>query len=379
MKRVLSIVLSVIVIAVSFSIIVSAEYDSVTGVEYEMIAGNGTLHLNGGKIIYHHEVSGVDESVGGQSPVDVFNYRGNESDKEFQDKKEEYRQELIRWAEGVATPDESVVSCTLYDDNYRPMQDSVYTRLIIKYFGLTQKFKGIKRVTKEGIPFVITGDGTGNYILDVDESVKGMHRKIIKIPAERDYTIYYKVLNEKYYFTYTQIANGRTTGTTFSSLQEGLEFCKANADLTKSIKVCPSFESKMYLEGTITCALQLDITYGTSNEAENMMPSKDDNENKKPITPPKENDAVVTDSVEKHTVDEVETDLEISTDDVTSTSLTNDNGTVDTTNSNIVEKEEKISQKSKIIVSGLCVVGIAAMGVGGFVILKKNNVLKNKK
>lgn len=273
MKKTISFCLIFCLLLSAMCLEVYAVTDESTGVEYTIRGYRSTLYLSGADLRetgFHGE---LDNQILATGPSDVFNYWGDVTDAEFVEKRSEYRQTLYDWVERVSAH-RVVAHWNLVDGYDRTLTDSDY--LILKYFNIPTDFKGTKTVQREGIPFVFTGDGNGNIKVAVEKGIEGHHEATLYIPEERIYDMYDDVFSERYSFSFIQRnskspsnPNGLHDFYTADSIQEGLEYCKNNADLSETVNVDVTKDWKVFLNGKISYAINLNVEYGTTSTAGN--------------------------------------------------------------------------------------------------------------
>lgn len=253
---------------------VYAVTDESTGVEYIIRNYRSTLSLRGADLRetgFHGE---LDNKILATGPSEVFNYWGDVTDAAFVEKRSEYRQTLYDWVERVSAH-RVVARWNLVDGYDRTLTDSDY--LILKYFNIPTDFKGTKTVQREGIPFVFTGDGNGNIKVAVEKGIEGHHEATLYIPEERIYDMFDDIFSERYSFTYIvpnsktpTCPNGGCAVYSAESIQEGLEYCKNNADLSEPVYVDVTKDWRIFLNGKISYAITLNVEYGTTSTAGSM-------------------------------------------------------------------------------------------------------------
>lgn len=157
--------------------------------------------------------------------------------------------------------------------------------LSYKFFEVPEKFNGTKEVTKEGILFVVRGDGTGNLYAKVKTDVREIRKVTIKVPTYRDVEV-----NKKEIMNYSATAqfinvnsvsednsmgtNGNYTGT---SLREVLDYCKANADLQKPIDISVSQTYEVIVNALCTGEITMYIEYGNTQTQNTVETNKKSN------------------------------------------------------------------------------------------------------
>lgn len=269
MKKVLSSCLAFCLLLSLLCIDVYAVKDQSTGVEYTVRGYKSTLYLQGADLRetgFHGELN---NAIWATAPNDVFNYWGDVTDSEFVEKRSEYRQSLYDWAQKVPAS-QTVARWNLVDGYERTLTDSDY--LILKYFNIPANLKGTKSIQREGVPFLFTGDGNGNIKVSVEKGIEGHHEAKFYIPEERNYDMTDRLISESYSFSF--IARNSKTPTspngihdfyTAGSMQEGLQHCKQQADLTEPVYVNVTKEWKISLNGSISYAMVLNVEYGTTS------------------------------------------------------------------------------------------------------------------
>lgn len=267
MKKIFSIVLAIFMLISVFTVPSAALVDEQTGLEYT--------------INYHSSLSGADTKGYGSSVVVTtgstkierrpgpYNFSDDIdiADPRFKAEIEKYKKWLVNWAESLEPLSTSYSDLTLCDGNRAQFKKS--DEGFLRFFGLSANFKGQKSIKKNDVPFVVSGDGMGNFTVGVDNSVVGYKKATFTVPAVLSYELHEAQTQEEYHFMYT-VANSKSPSSphgynntyTSGTLREGLKVCSQKADPTECVDIDTYKAYQVWITGTISDEYIINVEYG---------------------------------------------------------------------------------------------------------------------
>lgn len=188
--------------------------------------------------------------------------------KQLSDIWAEHRESVERDAAYYGADETDKDTCYMQDGNECTVVKgkSAYWR----FFGLPLNFSGTKRMEKEGVPFVVTGDGKGTLSFRTDTSEKGVKEFTVTVPPTYDY-METEVTRSKWY-EISYVPKPREENVIYDrsyadkdTLEEALDFCAEYADLNEKIVISGilSYERDYYV--IRSSALELRFIYGNTD------------------------------------------------------------------------------------------------------------------
>ncbi len=194
------------------------------------------------------------------------------TDEQVKDAWQDYRDRVEENAVYCHPDRIDTATCYLQDGNTCTVNNGVTAYW--RFFDLPLDFKGTRQITKEGVPFSVTGDGKGTLSFKAETDMDGTAMAEFTIPPTYDYietevteTSWYEVSYQPKKEKGDKGTYTRST-TECSTLEKALDFCEENADRTEeiAIRAMLAYERTHYV--TASYALVLRIVYGNTDQSD---------------------------------------------------------------------------------------------------------------
>lgn len=294
---------------------------------------------------------------------------------------EKLKKEITAWAEKVEPISKVQCDWTLYNGN---KANFTYNddRALVLFFGLSANYKGTKNVQKGEVPFVVTGDGAGNFSVGVSDSVVGRKTANFFAPAFKEFEVY-EALSEKFDFSYMSAPDApihESKRYETKNFRDGMDFCAKNGDPNEKVDVWESAAVEICVRGTISDDYIINLEYG-NDAGKAPAPSNpqlsDKTESSNSGETPKTDEKADTPSKNNSDIQNNNPTNEIS-DETSEVVLANNNeAQADkdfSANNNIADVEKK--SHTGLYIGVAAAVAVIAVGAGTTVVLLKK---KNKK
>ncbi len=185
------------------------------------------------------------------------------TNKKIELARQRFQERLAEYATYVHTDRTDTATCYLQDGNICTVVKgkTAYWR----FFNLSPNFKGTKTVVKQGITFVVTGDGEGTLSFRVDTDMAGVKTQTFVIPPTFEYIGYTPTKTDIYRFSYVNKDGQKAVGKT-QTVDQFFDWYEDDVDPKKviDIQAIRTYEVDFYIVGSYS--LNFTVVYGNSDE-----------------------------------------------------------------------------------------------------------------